>query len=192
MVSVINICYVICVIILISVVQVYMYKRHNYEFQKNSKNNRNVRVLLLIIIVLVSGLVAAFSQNDVSFGFQRESVASYFFDAQINKSEADGAWQFLKTLSYDYALPNWLIVMIVVHFTSDDDILQGVSKADYLAKMSWFQAYKGNPKTRKNQPNSPTSEFVYDSRSTDQFISNVGSNQKESLESDKSEGVVIN
>ena len=43
---------------------------------------------------------------------------------------------------YILELPSLLIALVIIRFKSSQDILQGVSKLDYLLKVSVFQKYK--------------------------------------------------
>lgn len=113
-----------------------MKKYHHYEFQKHSNP-----MLMYMFSYTIAGLTNALL-------LYMDSKISDYYTMRTYVDECDkGTYLYLQLACLFFPLTNiqyLLCLMSLIVYKKTDDVLQGVSKLDYLLKVSVFQIYK-NP-----------------------------------------------
>ena len=65
-------------------------------------------------------------------------------NAKMSELQLNASY-FIFFMEVGWWVPNILFIVFVVFFKDSQDILQGISKLDYLVKLSIFQRYKVAP-----------------------------------------------
>lgn len=119
-----------------------MQKYHRYEFKRTRSTMVAYYLLSISFITINTAMFYLIMTDSV---FDQGSLSNLFTGVaelcQEDKVEAQLLmWSMF--INFMLGLPGILQSLIVIKLKSSQDILQGVSKLDYLLKVSVFQKYK--------------------------------------------------
>jgi hypothetical protein len=110
-----------------------MQKKHRYEFERTKKE------MALYVYLYIAYQVIVNVQTLIPY------IMPLAFDAKVTEKDycTNPSWHYVATLIFNWStkflgIQNILLVYLIVNLKSSDDILQGISKFDYLLKVSIF------------------------------------------------------
>lgn len=120
-----------------------MQKYHHYEFEANRRSMLAFYISMISAIIVNLALYSVLIDNDIRthqdiFEFYISLLSRCHQRSSFNLQAAIWCMYIVFILQ----LPALTQSFIVIQIKSSKDILQGVSKLDYLLKLSVFQKYK--------------------------------------------------
>lgn len=178
-----------------SVIFSLMHRYHNFEFRKNRKSmiifmlSVATAAVVDCFILYIDSLVADFNSmgpSNPEVPTPQPSMKTYVFACYEAETYAPAINLQITTLLVPLTNPGYVLCAIsLIIYKKTDDILQGISKLDYLLKVSVFQIYKDRELEKRKfsiisddsdcralNPSSVTSEYL-NLRLTDLINSSV-------------------
>mmetsp|Transcript_17273 Transcript_17273/g.29087 ORF Transcript_17273/g.29087 Transcript_17273/m.29087 type:complete len:128 (-) Transcript_17273:144-527(-) len=113
-----------------------MRKHHHYEYQK-LKRERVVQAYFYCSVFILFEQTAS-SYLSLSIMKNMPSGSRYCYCNCFNLKSMDVVYHGLYVIEHILFAPQIFYIFIIAYLKSSDDILQGVSKLDYLIKVSIF------------------------------------------------------
>jgi len=118
-----------------------MYFYHNYEF----KRTRCSFIWTLVLVSVVVGETIYFVSYLISFHESGQDAMTVYLTIEYGCTYPTYGALLLRLYYMVYFIfcqPTLLLVFLTIKVKKTSDILQGLSKLDYLLKVSRFQKYK--------------------------------------------------
>jgi len=118
-----------------------MYFYHNYEF----KRTRCSFIWTLVLVSVVVGETIYFVSYLISFHESGQDAMAVYLTIEYGCTYPTYGALLLRLYYMVYFIfcqPTLLLVFLTIKVKKTSDILQGLSKLDYLLKVSRFQKYK--------------------------------------------------
>ena len=136
-----------------------MHKYHRYEFQSSKRP-------ILYFYIAMTAYVWVFVAETFTRFYSKSGGATYFEPISFEKYETMcDSYVFL-----DYLIiflfcvlnfPSIIFSLVMLQLKRSDDLLSGISKLDYLLKISIFQRYKGEKQNRTDSVEYVNEDLTY-------------------------------